>query len=184
MTGDVTPPDQIGDLRAEFFRSSGFGVDGGESARWVRYPVWGLSIVLPNVESRRRALRLHDLHHLATGYETSWTGEAEIAAWELAAGCHGYAAAWALNLVAFSIGVVIAPRRVWHAFVRGRSSTTLYRHHWNDAYLEWRLDEMRAFLGLAVPPRPPIAGDRLRFGLSTLPFVVAAAVVVLVIVAV
>jgi hypothetical protein len=76
----------IGELRAEYFRQRGFPADGGSSARWVRYPLFGGHVVLPNVKSRQRALPLHDLHHLVTGYDTSWRGEAEIAAWELAAG--------------------------------------------------------------------------------------------------
>jgi hypothetical protein len=142
----------IGELRAEYFRQRGFPADGGSSARWVRYPLFGGHIVLPNVKSRQRALPLHDLHHLVTGYDTSWRGEAEIAAWELAAGCHGYVAAWVLNLAAFAIGVVIAPRRLWRAFVRGRASTTLYRHHWSDRYLSMRLAELRELLGVADAP--------------------------------
>jgi hypothetical protein len=177
---DSDPSARIGDLRAEFFRTSGFGDDGGEAAKWVRYPLWGIDIVVPNVESRRRALRLHDLHHLVTGYDTSWTGESEIAAWELGAGCHGYGAAWVLNAAAFSIGVVIAPRRPWRAFVRGRGSSTLYRHGWSDAYLGWRLDEMRAFLGLGGGVARATFGDRALFLVCALPVIgVATAIIAL-----
>ena len=60
-------------------------------------------------------MRLHDLHHIATGYDTSWTGEAEIAAWELASGCRGYVAAWVLDLASIPLGLVIAPRRLLRA---------------------------------------------------------------------
>jgi hypothetical protein len=169
MTHDPNAPERVGALRAEFFRARGLSADGGESARWVRYPVGPVHLALPNVAARRRALPLHDLHHLATGYDTSWTGEAEIAAWELGAGCHRYVAAWALNLAAFSIGVVIAPRRVWRAFVRGRSATSLYRHHWRDQYLEWRLDELRAFLGVTTHPRPVAVRDVALFAACALP---------------
>ncbi|HUQ84203.1 MAG TPA: hypothetical protein VM076_23835 [Gemmatimonadaceae bacterium] len=163
------PDDRVGSLRTQFFRAEGFADDGGSSARWVRYPLWRINLVLPNVAARRRALPLHDLHHLATGYGTSWTGEAEIAAWELGAGCHGYVAAWALNMAAFSIGLVIAPRRLWRAFIRGRGASTLYRHHWRDAYLEWRLADLRAFLGLNAPPRNPTPRDALLFATFALP---------------
>jgi hypothetical protein len=180
---DPQPDDRIGTLRAEFFRAGGFAPDGGSSARWVRYPVGPVGVVVPNVAARRRALPLHDLHHLATGYDTSWTGEAEIAAWELGAGCHGYAAAWVLNAAAFTIGLAIAPRRLWRAFVRGRSSTTLYRHHWRDEYLDWRVADLRTFLGADASPRVASVGDALRFAAWTIPgltviaaFVVAAAV--------
>jgi hypothetical protein len=174
-----TPDDRVGSLRAQFFRAGGFADDGGSSARWVRYPLWRIHLVLPNLAARRRALPLHDLHHLATGYDTSWIGEAEIAAWELGAGCHGYAAAWMLNLAAFSIGLAIGPRRLWRAFMRGRGASTLYRHHWRDAYLDWRLIDLRAFLGLDTPPRVPTTADIALFATFALP---ALAVVTLMIV--
>ena len=174
----AAPDDRIGTLRAEFFRTGGYAADGGSSARWVRYPLWRLNLVLPNVAARRRALPLHDLHHLATGYDTSWSGEAEIAAWELAAGCHRYAAAWVLNIAAFTIGLAIAPRRLWRAFVRGRSGTTLYRHHWCDAYLDWRLGELRAFVGLNAARRAASVGDALRFAACALPGLAAVGLLV------
>lgn len=148
VTGVEDPEATIAELRAGYFRKQGFPSDGGSSARWVRYPLWGGHVVLPNVTARKLALPLHDLHHLVTGYDTSWTGEAEIAAWELAAGCHGYVAAWVLNVAAFTIGVVIAPRRTWRAFVRGRGSATLYRYHWDDRYLAMRLADLRELLGV------------------------------------
>jgi hypothetical protein len=53
-----------------------------------------------------------------------------------------------LNVAAFTIGVVIAPRRTWRAFVRGRGSATLYRYHWNDRYLAMRLADLRELLGV------------------------------------
>jgi hypothetical protein len=36
------------------------------------------------------ALPPHDLHHVATGFDTTLVGEAEIGAWELASGCRHY----------------------------------------------------------------------------------------------
>ena len=160
---------RVGTIRARFFEAGGFAPDGGSSARWVKYPVGRVHLVLPNVSARRRALPLHDLHHLATGYDTSWTGEAEIAAWELGAGRHGYVAPWVLNIAAFTIGLVIAPRRLWRAFVRGRSGTTLYRHHWRDEYLDWRLSELQAFLGADARPRVATPGDAVLFAAFTVP---------------
>lgn len=169
MTERDAASDRVGTLRTRFFQAEGYPNDGGSSSRWVRYPLGRVHLVLPNVAARRRALPLHDLHHLATGYATSWTGESEIAAWELGAGCHGYAAAWALNLAAFTIGLAIAPRRLWRAFIRGRAGTTLYHHHWRDEYLEWRLEELQAFVGLTNPPRAPSGGDAARFAAFALP---------------
>jgi hypothetical protein len=67
------------------------------------------------------------------------------------------------------MGLAIAPRRLWRAFVRGRGSTTLYRHHWRAGYLDWRLGELRAFLGLDAPGRAAGVGDALRFVACALP---------------
>jgi hypothetical protein len=87
-------------------------------------------------------------------------------------------AAWALNIAAFSIGLVIAPRRLWRAFVRGRSGTTLYRHHWQNEYLDWHLHELQAFLGADAPPRVPTLGDAFLFAVFALPgFVIAGAAI-------
>jgi hypothetical protein len=72
---DATPVRQA---RAEYFRANGFGDDGGYDARWVKVKLGAVPLWFPNTDARRRAVRLHDLHHLATGYETSLVGEAEI----------------------------------------------------------------------------------------------------------
>ena len=47
-------------------------------------------MTFPNTDSRKRAVPLHDLHHILTGYKTDWMGEAEIGAWELRAGCNSF----------------------------------------------------------------------------------------------
>lgn len=82
------------------------------------------------------------------GYATTWTGEGEIAAWELGAGCGRYYAAWVLNLGAFAVGLVIAPRRTYRAFVRGRRSTTLYRTGVPADLARRDVAELRALLQL------------------------------------
>src|SRR5215472_405396 len=127
----------IREARAEYFARSGFPPDGGYAEAWVRLKARGVTVfVFPNTNARRRAVRLHDIHHVLTGYDTSWVGEAEIAAWELASGCGRYRAAWILNLQAMAIGLVIAPRRVLAAFRRGRKSDNLYAGAWSDDLLE------------------------------------------------
>jgi hypothetical protein len=137
----------VRDARTEFFRLAGLPPDGGYSARFIRFRIGRLSFSLPNSAARKRAVPLHDLHHLATGYDTSWTGEAEIAAWELASGCSSYGAAWLLNLLALPLGL-IAPVRTWRAFRRGRSSRSLYESPWDDSWLDRSLGSLRAHLAL------------------------------------
>jgi len=63
-------------------------------------------------------------------------GEAEIAAWEIASGCARYHAAWILNIGAFSAGLVVAPRRLFRAFLRGRDAkTNLYKSGFDESRL-------------------------------------------------
>jgi hypothetical protein len=95
----VRYPDTLSLLKARalFFRDAKLGPDGGYSDRWVRVETIPIPFYFPNWPSRVAAARLHDLHHIATDYETDWPGEAEIAAWEIASGCARYHAAWILN---------------------------------------------------------------------------------------
>ena len=165
----------VGEARAEYFARNGFSTAAYED-RWVRVRLFGIPIVFPNVASRRRAIRFHDIHHLVTGYATDPRGEAEIGAWEIAATFPDrglqFAAAWVLNTFMFTLGLATAPRRVYRAFVRGRHCTSLYRIGWSDGLLDRDLDALRRELGLDEP-RATTWGDRLAFaalvGLVALP---------------
>jgi len=134
--------------RARYFESAGLD-DGGYADRWVVLRVAGIPIgAVPNTAQRVRSVRLHDVHHVLTGYDTSWTGEAEIAGWELASGCANHAAAWFFNIFAALIGLLIAPRALWAAAVRGRGQQNLYAGEWDEALLNRRLGELRRHLAI------------------------------------
>jgi hypothetical protein len=137
------------DARALYFAANGFG-DGGYASRWVVLRAGPLRLAFPNTKQRVRSVRLHDLHHVLTGYQTSWTGEAEIAAWELASGCRDHWAAWWLNLSAAAIGLVIAPRAVASAWRRGRRTRNLYAGEFDEALLDETVGAVRGRLGLAA----------------------------------
>ena len=92
------------DARALYFENNEFGDDGGYSKRWVKFDLGPIPLAFPNLPSRRRAVRIHDLDHVLTGYNTDLRGETEIAAYEIASGCGNYGAAWFLNLQAFFTG--------------------------------------------------------------------------------
>jgi len=84
-------------------------------------------VPLPNVETRRRYLKYHDLHHLVTGYSVGRIGEGEVSAWELGTGSAFVSPMLGvMNLIALSTGLVLEPRRMWRAFVRGCASRNLY----------------------------------------------------------
>ena len=141
----------LGAARAAYYERNGFGSDGGDALDWVPVKVLGLTLKLPNSEGRRRAVRLHDLHHVLTGYQTDLRGEAEIGAWELATGCLRWPAATVLNLFAIGIGVAMAPRRLFRAWARGRRTRNLYREDGVTHLLPRRVDEVRRELGLDAP---------------------------------
>jgi hypothetical protein len=114
------------EARKVYFEVNAFGDDGGYGSAWVDFKLGPIPMPFPNTPARVRAVGYHDLHHILTGYETSTLGEFEISAWEIGAGCKGFAAAWMLNLGGMLAGLFVAPRRVFRAFVRGRRSDTLY----------------------------------------------------------
>ena len=83
----------LGAARAAYYERNHFGADGGDSLDWLPVKMLGITFKIPNSEGRRRAVRFHDLHHVLTGYQTDFRGEAEIGAWELASGCLRWPAA-------------------------------------------------------------------------------------------
>jgi hypothetical protein len=140
---------KLRDARARFFARSNLGPDGGYDAKWVKIEARPFPLYFPNSRARVRAARLHDLHHIATGYTVDWPGEVEIAAYELAAGCGRYWWAWMLNLGALSVGLFIAPVRAFRAWVRGRHSRSLYRVGFDESLLDaMTVGELRRKLGL------------------------------------
>jgi hypothetical protein len=130
------------EARRVYFDANGFGATGGYDDAWVDFKLGPLPMPFPNTKARVRAVRYHDLHHVLTGYDTDIVGEFEISAWEIAAGCKNFGAAWALNLGGMAGGLVRAPRRVFAAFVRGRRQRTTYGEDL-DALLDLTVEEAR-----------------------------------------
>jgi hypothetical protein len=160
--------------RQLYFESAGFD-ESGYTDRFVRLKAGPFTFGFPNTAARVRAIRFHDLHHVLTEYDTTWTGEAEIAGWEIASGCADHYAAWLLNMYALAIGLAIAPRAVWRAFVRGRHSCNLYAAASSDPFLERRVGDVRGDLALAGEIPPGNAGDAVAFTAWSVASVVALA---------
>jgi ubiquinone biosynthesis protein Coq4 len=134
--------------RQIYFDANGFD-NGGYAEKWVKLKAGPFRFAFPNIEARVRSVKLHDLHHVITEYDTTWRGEAEIGAWELASGCARHWPAWVLNLGAVSIGVWLCPRLTWRAWKRGRRSRNLYRETFDEAMLDQTVGELRARM---IPP--------------------------------
>ncbi len=144
------PAATLREARAQYFLRAGFG-ESSYRERWVVLRVRGFPLfAFLNTAQRVRSVRLHDLHHALTGYPTTWTGEGEIGAWELASGCGNHWAAWVLNFWAALIGLTFTPRRVFAAFRRGRRERNLYDKEFCDALLDETIAGARARLGIGA----------------------------------
>jgi hypothetical protein len=153
--------------RARYFEVNNFGADGGYNDAWVNFKFGPIPFPFPNTAGRVRAVRYHDLHHLITGYTTDLVGEGEISAWEVGAGCASFPTALALNLSGIVLGCLMAPRRTWLAFVRGRQTRTLYGQPF-DPLLERSVGDVRHEVGLDAAAKKPTLGDWVAFKTAVL----------------
>jgi len=94
------------EARDLYFKANGFSVE-GYSASTFTLKLLGIPFTFPSTANRKKALPLHDFHHILTGYGTNWIGEAEIGAWELRAGCNSLVA-YSLNGSAAVLGLFIS----------------------------------------------------------------------------
>lgn len=123
----MAPSQTAKEALEEYYRVHYFGDEAlTASVAWIR--IGPVQIPFPNPKQRREAIELHDLTHLLTGYDTSWAGEGEVAAFELASGFPAkYWIGWIYAPITFTIGCLVAPKRVVHAFRRGLGQNNLYK---------------------------------------------------------
>jgi hypothetical protein len=121
----IAPTARVLEARDAYLAENGFSA-AEYGAPTFRLKLFGRPFDLRNGASRQWAIPLHDLHHVATGYGTDFIGEAEIGAYELAAGCRTFIVYW-LNSVAVLIGLFLSPLRVLAGFRAGLRARALYR---------------------------------------------------------
>ena len=115
-------------LLPDFYKQYGLDNDGGQNSPYVRIEFSKhFALYFPNFDARRKAVFKHDVHHIATGYRSTFKGETEIGAWEIASGCRRYWVAFVLDMSALMVGLLFNPVGVYKAFVRGRRTLNLYR---------------------------------------------------------
>ena len=138
--------------------------DGGEQNAWFRVHIGPLALPLPNLSARKRAVLYHDVNHLLTGYNTVFSdGEMVIAGYELGSGCGRFWIAWLINLGMFGLGLGACPRRLFHAFLRGRRAESVY--HWDDraSLRATSVEDLRIALGVRPSTPPARVSDRFMF---------------------
>jgi hypothetical protein len=127
----------------DFYDRHDFGDEGGanEKYAWIKFGFF--SIPIPNAESRRQNVYLHDVHHILTGFDTTWKGESSVSAWEVASGgWQNLYFPWLLTLWAMGLGVLFYPSNILAAFrqglsmnnalVCGLSKSDMYKHSVED----------------------------------------------------
>ena len=162
-----SPELTLRDARTQYFVVNNFAW-GGYDDKWVKVEYGLLRFYFPNTKGRVKVVRYHDLHHILTEYGTSLSGETEIGAWEVATGCTRSLAAWLLNLSGFAWGLVINPKNVYKAFLRGRQTANLYHLPFNDELLSSRVGDLRQQLKLDGPLHPALLADKTAFILWSL----------------
>ena len=102
-----------------YLSENGFSV-AEYDAPFVKVTFWSITFPLPNPPSRQIAVRLHDLHHVVTGYGTDPIGEAEISAWELRRGV-GIFSLFVQSIVfgGVCLGLLHSPRKTLAAWRAG-----------------------------------------------------------------
>jgi len=109
-----------------FYEESGFEVESGKRPAFVEVFVGCMLIPLPNVDTRRKYIKYHDLHHIINEYDVTQVGEGEVSAWELGTGSLLHPILMFMNLIAISTALAVSPRRVFKAYLIGCKSKNLY----------------------------------------------------------
>jgi hypothetical protein len=131
----------------KYFAKAGFDASTYDD-KWVRIPAGPIHLVYPNFAARRELVRLHDLHHIATGFDTSFLGEWSISAWEVASGLRIHPLVALIIVSGFLSGLLIAPRKTLRAYRRGKACTNLFASVYDDTLLELTVGELRARINM------------------------------------
>ncbi len=160
------------ELLPEFYKEYGLGDEGGNNKSFVRIEVTKKIILyIPNFKARKKAVIKHDIHHIVTGYHSTFKGESEIGAWEIGSGCRHYWAAWVLDASGFMTGIVFNLWGVLKAFTRGRRTKNLYYDIApTEKILNMKVDEVKKLLFLDKNPKntKPSFADIILFAIYAL----------------
>ena len=142
----MTTEEALGDYLVERrIVEAGTPPDQWYASGWIYLRVLGLKIPFFPIYGLRGPVMRHDLHHMLSGYETTWRGECELGAWELASGgCGWNVYMWFDRLFFLLVGLIFTPRATARAFARGRTHHNLYRRRTSEL-LATDLDEVRAW---------------------------------------
>ena len=142
-----------------YLAENGFTTDEYD-ARTVSPTFWGVTFTLPNLASRRLAIRFHDLHHVMTGYGTDPAGEFEVSVWEVRHGIGVFGMYVRLIITGGALGgFLVYPRRAWRAWKLAKGGPKLPQPALAlyESLLDLSVGELRDRYGV---PSGGVAGSR------------------------
>jgi len=122
--------------------------------RWMGVVMAGKHLkVLPKrliPKPLRDWLKVHDAHHLITGYKTDFAGEAEIATWALPRNGLNFEAGSRViplltavdSIIPTLVGLILIPKRIIRAWRRGKEEYSL-RNLNSGLVLEMKFDQAK-----------------------------------------
>src|ERR1043165_851404 len=112
---------------SKFYTDNHLDQDGGNSKSFVKIEAAPkFHFYIPNSDPRRKAVPIHDVHHIISGYKTTFKGECEISAWEIGSGCKKYWFALLIDTSGVMLGIPLYFKSVLRAYARGRRTKNLY----------------------------------------------------------
>ena len=136
----------------EFYANNpSFGNEGGIYERWVWLRFGWIKVPFPNFKARSEIIYLHDVNHIINDYNTGWQGEVSVAAWEVSTGMGKFLVGWLFASFAMGFGVFFYPRVVFHAFMRGRFTKSIFRMNLpKEDILNMKLEALQRLTGHQV----------------------------------
>jgi hypothetical protein len=138
------------EMLPDFYKQYNLGAEGGNNSSSVKIEITkNFALYIPNFAARKKAVLKHDIHHIVTNYPSTFIGETEIGAWEIASGCKSYWVAWMLDMSGMMTGILFNFLGVLKAFARGRRTKNLYYNIIsNDKALDMKPGELQKILSL------------------------------------
>jgi hypothetical protein len=137
--------------RDAYLEENGFTIESYESPK-TKGSLLGVGFSVPNPPSHQRAIRLHDLLHVATGFGTDHAGEGEISAWQLRRGFAG-AGHYVAAIVSFNVlvGLLLAPRRTVAVLRNTGAGASLFTgEHEYESLLDASVETLRSLLAIPI----------------------------------
>lgn len=109
----------------EYWKKNNLPEDGGESEVFNKAQIGRFSFRYPNLNGK--ALLLHDINHFLTGYPTTWKGEFQVSAWELASGGRkGFPTTWIYPISLSILGLLFYPLQTIKAYKNGKDKQNAF----------------------------------------------------------